>query len=165
MGRFFWQHSPGWVGDAVWRSVSSTYGWKTLTKEAPSPSPPLRQPEKQGLGPRPPLPLPRRFHGPRANSMVQGAASAPWPLSHTFRYIPLATSVQLRAAAKLGSWDVDSHQGYRTLRPGPLCAESQLLQGKWDSPQNSVPQRDILCFTWCRSGLERVGGPGSAEPL
>lgn len=59
---------------------------------------------------------------------------------------------------------MDSDQGYRTLRPGPLCAESQMLQRKWDRPQNSVPQRDILGFTWSRSGLERVGGLAQPSP-
>lgn len=70
--------------------------WEMLRKEAPSPSPPLRRCQKQGPGPRPPLPLPRGGPWPRANSMLLGAVSAPWPHLSSSGWQP-----------RLGSGDVD----------------------------------------------------------
>lgn len=52
LGRFFWQHGPGWVGGAAWGSVSSISAWKTLAMTSLSP-PALRHPrrsEKQERG-------------------------------------------------------------------------------------------------------------------
>ena len=46
LGRFFWQHSTGWVGRAVWRSVSRICAWKTLISEPPYPSPALQHPRQ-----------------------------------------------------------------------------------------------------------------------
>lgn len=151
------------------------YVWKTLTNEALSPLvlQHLRQSEKQGLGPRPPLPRPRWAHGPRVISTLQGKQTGscselhqpPGNCNTLPGTPPLATSIQLREAAKAGSWDLDLDQVCRTLSPGPLHAESQILQAKWASPQNSVLQMDILCPHTAQVSFRENGKPRSAEPL
>ena len=68
LGRFFWQHSTGWVGRAVWRSVSRICAWKTLISEPPYPSPALQHPrqfEKQVGAGSFFFPHPACIYGPR----------------------------------------------------------------------------------------------------
>lgn len=179
MGGVFWEESLATQSGLGWRSCVEECEQHACLENAykealSSPSPPASGNLGAGSGsqaassPTQTGPWPQGHqHAPGKLTLVPVLSSiSPLAiithfLAHPLRPYPSSSERQLRP----GSWDLDPDQVFGTLSPGPLHADSQILQGKWASPQNSVLQMGILCPHSAQVSFRENGKPCSAEPL